>query len=131
MKASALPLKAIFKSSWKGEKPGDNCCYSMTLNKDGKIYIKGKTCDTGGYAIVKITDKRGRVVVDTPVDFYSLAPAEGLRYISPKLAKGIYTLTVTVSDMKSNWSDKKRNIYGSKGYNVIIDEIGTLLMQIQ
>lgn len=127
MKASVLPLKPLLKSTWMGEKPGDNNSYIVKLKKDGKIYLKGKTCDTGGYAVVKITDKHGRVVVDTPVDFYSLAPAEGLRYISPKLSKGEYTLTVTVSDMKSNWSDKKRNIYGSKGYSVTIDEIGIQL----
>jgi len=127
MKASVLPLKPLLKSTWMGEKPGDNNSYIVKLKKDGKIYLKGKTCDTGGYAVVKITDKHGRVVVDTPVDFYSLAPAEGLRYISPKLSKGEYTLTVTVSNMKSNWSDKKRNIYGSKGYSVTIDEIGIQL----
>ncbi|MDE6438666.1 MAG: glycosyl hydrolase family 43, partial [Muribaculaceae bacterium] len=60
----------------------------------------------------------GRKVVDTWVNFYSLAPFEDVRYISPLLPEGEYTLTVRVSSMRPNWTDKKRNIYGSRGHRL-------------
>lgn len=124
MKRDELPLSVVSNSSWRGEKPGDSMKYLISLNENDKIYIKGSTDDKGAYAEIKITDEKGNVIVETPVDFYSLAPAHGLRYISPQLKKGRYTVTVTVSEMRPNWKDKKRSDYGSKGYEVAVDEIG-------
>lgn len=127
MKQEAPALHAIAATSWKGENPGDSRTYQVKLKKDGKIYIKGSTDDMGAYADITIRDAKGSLVVKTPVDFYSLAPADGLRYITPELKKGAYSLTVKVSEMRPNWSDKKRSDYGSRGYQVSVDEIGTIL----
>lgn len=118
-----LPIVNIENSGWTGSSPSDSKQYEIALNENGRICIEGNTSICGGYAVVEIADSRGNVIVDTPVDFYSLVPASGIRYISPKLAKGDYTLRVTVSDMKSNWSDKKKNEYGSKGYEVKITNL--------
>ena len=43
------------------------------------------------------------------------------------LDKGEYDLTIMVSTMKPNWSDKKRNDYGGRGYDITISEVGSLL----
>ena len=50
-------------------------------------------------------------------------PATGVRWVSPQLPEGSYTLEVRVSDMKPNWTDKTRTQYGSTGYQVKITEI--------
>jgi hypothetical protein len=47
-----------------------------------------------------------------------------VRYISPKLPKGYYTLKVEVTGENSTWEDKKATIhYGSDDYFVNIDKV--------
>lgn len=127
MSSGALPLSNIKNSCWAGSSPADSKQYNIELNENERIGIEGNTSVNGGYAQIEITDSSGKIIVDTPVDFYSLAPASGLRYISPKLPKGNYTLKLTISDMKSNWSDKKKNEYGSKGHEIVINNITTII----
>jgi hypothetical protein len=46
-----------------------------------------------------------------------------LRFLSPILPKGDYTLTVSVLEERPNWSDKRKNVYGSTGYFVALDRL--------
>lgn len=101
--------------------------FSVNLNDKGKIYLKGKTDEMSSYAVIRILDTDGKVLVETPLDFYSLAPSTGLRYISPMLKEGCYSVEIKVADMKPNWSDKKRSGYGSKGYCIGLSEIGSII----
>jgi len=117
-----IPMTKI-ADGWTGNHPGDT--HSVAV-KGGRVAICGETNDHSAYADICITAANGDTIVNTCVDFYSLVAAEDVRYISPKLPDGNYTLTVTVSEMKSNWSDKKRNKYGSKGYMVKITKICSL-----
>lgn len=83
-----------------------------------RVGITGKTNDESGYAEVRITDKEGKEIFSTYVDFYchdidvpdsnpgKRMLTEGVRWMSPVLAYGDYTLTVKCSDMKPNWTDK-------------------------
>lgn len=121
-----IVTEAIKNSSWTGEKPGDTVKLKVNLKKPGKLYIKGNTDDMCSYADITIKDSIGQTIVETPIDFYSLAPSIGLRYISPMLEKRSYIMEIKVSDMKPNWSDKKHRVFGSKGYNVPVTEIGTI-----
>ena len=91
-----------------------------------RIGLKGRTDENSGYAEVTIIDQKKQVVFQTSVDFYSKVPATGLRWLSPILPKGKYTLQVRCSEMKPNWTDKKRIIYGSKGYKVEVSEVVTM-----
>lgn len=120
---ATVPIK---NTSWTGKKPGDNVKFKINLKKPGKLYIKGNTGNICPYADITIRDSEGQAVVETPIDFYSLAPASGLRYISYTLKEGNYTMEIKVSDMKPNWSDKRHTVYGSKGYHVEVTEIGTI-----
>lgn len=122
-----LPTSPLGKSAWEGKDPGEEKVYSLTLDKEGKLYVKGSTDEESGYAEISISDSNGKEILTTSVDFYSLAPVSGIRYISPNLPKGEYKLTTKVSDMKPNWSDKRKANYGSKGYKVAVSEVGTLL----
>ncbi len=83
----------------------------------------GSTDVASGYAEVCIRDGKGKAVFQTSVDFYSKVPATGLRWLSPQLPKGKYTLEVRVSEMKPNWTDKTRTQYGSKGHKIEISDV--------
>ena len=51
----------------------------------------------------RVIDEGGTgTFIQTSVDFYSLTPAQGLRWLSPHLPKAKYTLEVKVSEMKPN-----------------------------
>ena len=105
---------------WEGSNP----CDSLVVEFEGsRVAVGGVTDSISGYADVIIRDHLGREVVNTWVNFYSLAPYRDIRYISPLLPRGRYTLTVRVSDMKPNWTDKKRIIYGSRGHSVKLTAI--------
>lgn len=126
MQPAELKTSPIKGSGWTGNTPGDCKSYRIRLDRPGKIYIKGLTDDHSAYAEAIITDSRGNTIVCTSIDFYSLAAADGFRYISPQLDKGEYNLTLMVSTMKPNWSDKRRNQFGSHGYKVSVSEVGSL-----
>lgn len=124
--ATGKPVNLLLKIIAKGRtlnKPSDS--FSVKFNGI-RIGLKGKTDENSGYAEVTILDHKKQVVFQTSVDFYSKVPATGLRWLSPILPKGKYILQVRCSEMKPNWTDKKRIIYGSKGHKVEISEVVTL-----
>ena len=120
-----LPLKTIALGRTLTQ-PGETF---TTQFDDSRIGLNGTTDENSGYAEITIFDEKNQVVFETFVDFYSKASASGLRWLSPVLSKGKYTLQVRCSEMKPNWTDKKRIIYGSKGYKVEISEVVTLSNQ--
>ena len=105
---------------WKSDRVGETFIYKY---EGTQIGLLGNTDDMSGYADISIKDKADKVVFQTSVDFYSLVPATGLRWLSPRLPMGKYTLEVRVSEMKPNWSDKSRRHYGSKGHKVEITDV--------
>lgn len=119
LKPVDIPLTPL-AAGWKGTAPGDSTSVRFTSRR---IAIAGHTSPSSGYADIIIADEKGKVLVDTWVNFYSLAPADDIRYISPLLPEGTHTLTIRVSDMKPNWTDKKKIIYGSTGHEVNVGGI--------
>jgi len=88
-----------------------------------QVSLFGTAAPDGGYAKIEIKNSKGKVVHTALTDYYSKYIFKGLRFISPVLPKGNYTLTVTVTGIRGNWSDKKKSNYGSTGYFVSIDTI--------
>jgi hypothetical protein len=76
-----------------------------------QIAVYGESNAPGGYGRRTVTDKNGRTVVSSPVDFYSKVPDRAVRHISPRLPKGYYTLKVEVTGEDSTWSDKKNRYF--------------------
>ena len=70
----------------------------------------------GGYARVLLQNSKGKTVLSALVDLYSKYPVAQLKFLGPVLPKDRYTLTVTVTGERGNWSDKRKNNYGSTGY---------------
>ena len=122
---TAITGKAAGKQ-WQSARVGDTFIYKY---KGTQVGLLGNTDSESGYADITIKDKAGKVVFQTSVDFYSLVPAQGLRWLSPRLPKARYTLEVKVSEMKPNWTDKSKTQYGSKGHKVEIT--GVLVNQTE
>jgi len=76
-----------------------------------------------GYAKVVLTDEKGKIIVTALVDMYSKFSMSTPVFRSPILKKGNYKLTVYNIGEKPNWSDKKKNMYGSTGYYISISQI--------
>jgi hypothetical protein len=86
--------------------------------------VYGMSDQRGGYALVEIFDASGAERVHgLLVDFYSLRPDRGPRYVSPRLADGEYRLRVTVTGDAPVWSDKARNRFGAVDHRVTVDRL--------
>jgi len=102
---------------------------ALTLNSSSKITFKGtqiglKTIvlPDNGYAKIILKDKKGKVMVENLVDMYAKSPTSTLVFLSPILPRNEYILTVTVAGERPNWSDKKKNDYGSTANYITIDQ---------
>jgi len=102
---------------------------ALTLNSASKITFKGTqiglrtlVLPDNGYAKITLTDKKGKILVENLVDMYAKSPTATLVFLSPILPKNEYTLTVRVAGERPNWSDKKKNDYGSTANYITIDQ---------
>jgi hypothetical protein len=90
--------------------------------KGAGIAIVGETNGQGGYARIKIRDSAGKEVFSSLVDFYSKVTDRGVRFISPQLPVGDYTLVVEVTGISPVWTDKSKKRFGSTGSYVTVDK---------
>ncbi len=104
-----------FCSDVKGEGRQAEFCVS-----GGRVYLFGAASDEGGYCRVEIRNSEGRAVNEAVIDFYSAVPMKGLRYVSPELKSGEYTLCVTALGESGEWFQKDGTRFGSKGRRVDI-----------
>lgn len=105
---------------WASDAVGD----TMSVAFSGcRVGLKGTLGPDCGYALVRVTDGQGRTVQSQTVDFYAKKASTGLRFVSRRLPEGRYTLTVTVTGFKPNWTDKSKTVYGSRGTFVRIDDV--------
>ena len=88
-----------------------------------QIGVYGLSRPDGGYARVTLRNSKGKTVLSSIIDYYSKYSSPGLRFQSPVLPKGTYTLTVQVMGERGNWSDKKKTTYGSTGYFISLDKV--------
>ena len=96
----------------------------FTVSFNGRqIGWNGLLDSNGGYARVEVKNSKGVTVLKTLTDSYAKHQTKSLLFITPLMAKGKYTLTVTVLGEHGNWSDKKKNIYGSMGNYISLDQI--------
>lgn len=116
-RSNPLPDRKPFVSNSKGKK-------IEFPFKGGRFYIKGTSDRHGGYGRIVIADKKGSVLQQVMVDFYSKVSDHGIRFVSPSLPKGKYTVTVEVSGEQGLWYKKDGTRFGSDDYYVRVDEIG-------
>lgn len=112
-KSPIMEKEYKFESNLKGE-------YCEIKFEGSGLLVFGETFSHGGYAYFEIFDENNTSVHKAIIDFHSLLPDIGLRYVSPKLEKGKYTLKITVSGENGVWSNKKGDRFGSFDYFVKI-----------
>jgi hypothetical protein len=96
----------------------------LSIPYDGSsLGLVGTSSSDGGYALISIIGKNGDTIRSSMVDFYSKVSHTGLRYVTPKLPKGDYTLCVEVTAEQGVWSDKRHDRYGSTGFWIRIEDI--------
>ncbi|RZL47280.1 MAG: glycosyl hydrolase family 43 [Pedobacter sp.] len=100
----------------------NNASCSITFN-GRQIGLQTLALPDNGYASVFLTDKKGNILVKNIVDMYSKSPTSNLAFLSPLLPKNEYTLTISVIGERPNWSDKKKNDYGSTANNITIEKL--------
>lgn len=88
-----------------------------------RLALVGENNPQSGYARVYIYNKKGEEVYTSLVDFYSKYANEGLRFITPELPKGKYTLKVEVTGIHPVWTDKSKTIYGSTDDYVTLQKV--------
>lgn len=97
---------------------------SFTVRFKGtQIGFYGLARSNAGYAHVLLQNRKGKTILSSIVDMYCKYPMQTLKFLSPTLKKGNYVLIVTVMGEHGNWSDKRKNIYGSTGNFVSLDKI--------
>jgi len=125
----------VYSGTWTkqliGDEPtnrSDDKTASASINFLGKrIGIYSAVLPDNGYANIKLSDKKGRVIFHSFIDLYSKSPTSILVYLSPTLPRGEYKLTMATTAERPNWTDKSKTIYGSTGgfisiNNFIINE---------
>lgn len=88
-----------------------------------QIALYGLSRPDGGYVQITLSNSRGKILFSSILDMYCKYPVSSLKYVTPALKKGNYILTATVMGAHGNWSDKRKNIYGSTGNIVSLDKI--------
>lgn len=91
--------------------------------KGSQIACYGLSSPTGGYAQIILRNSKQKIVFCSIVDMYCAYNRSSLQFLSPVLAKDDYSFSVSVMGERPNWSDKKKNNYGSTGYHVSTSRI--------
>ncbi|WP_257670598.1 family 43 glycosylhydrolase [Parapedobacter tibetensis] len=111
-----LPPNTALASNRKGD--------LMRIPYNGlPVGLIGESGPHGGYARVSITGNDGTTFHTSLVDFYSKVPDTGLRFVTPPLPGGDYTLQVEVSREQGVWFNKRGDRYGSEGYWVRVHQL--------
>lgn len=85
------------------------------------VAVEGAADDRSGFAHVQIVPEGGtEPVTQLLVDHASSAGHEGVRYLSPSLPRGRYTLRVEVRGEHHTWRDKSGRRYGSTDCRVAV-----------
>lgn len=112
-----------FREAWSlDDRPEPSA--TLRLKRAGQIAVSGSLTPSGGYAeIIVSAEKSGKEVCRALIDFYAKTPSAGLRYLSPRLARGTYRVEVKPTGESPVWTDKTKRRYGSTGADVNIEKI--------
>jgi len=135
--AASLPNKIIrssdkkaiqYRGSWQQDtlsvQSSDTRGASFSVHFRGtQVGFVGLARPDGGYARVNLQNSKGEELLTTIVDMYCKYPVSRLKFLSPILAKDNYVLTISVMGGRGNWSDKRKNLYGSTGNWVSLDQV--------
>ena len=108
------------KVSFRSDKKGDKLVFPF---EGTRVAVIGHTFHNGGYAVIRILDAEGTSVYSNMIDFYSKVAEDGIRFVSPLLPEGEYTLEVECVGEHPHWFNKRGDYFGSREDWVQVDEI--------
>ncbi|NDW18810.1 glycosyl hydrolase family 43 [Dysgonomonas sp. 216] len=111
---------SICENAFKSNRKGDVLEFKFTGNQ---VSIKGLSNNTSGYAQVVVQDDKNETVISTIVDFYSKNEYSSLKFISPTLKEGSYTISIKVMGEYPVWYKKDGTRFGSTNGFVIIEDV--------
>ena len=107
-------------SDYRSDTIGASCALKF---KGSQIGFYSIARSDGGYARVQIKDKKGNTIHTAIVDMYCKYPENSLKFLSPKLARSTYILTISVIGEHWYWVSKSGKKSGSLGNFVSLDKI--------
>ncbi|MBD8546760.1 family 43 glycosylhydrolase [Sphingomonas sp. CFBP 8760] len=75
----------------------------------------------GGYAYITLRDRLGKEMISSTVDMYSKYPVSGIKFVTPLLARGTYTISASVVGDGWYWRNKKGERSGSAGHAITFE----------
>lgn len=105
--------------SWSSNTPGDVLRVPF---KGKRISMVGKSDNRSGYAEIRIKNKKGDVVHNSLVDFYSKVEDYGPRFVSKTYPEDEYILEVEVIGENPVWFNKRGDRFGSTDFFVNVGE---------
>lgn len=118
---SQVSLDGIEDSlTFRSNKSGESVSYSF---EGSEIIVSGTSDRHSGYAEFVIYDEADKPIHRLIIDFYSLVTDTNIKYVSPKLPNGHYTLKVSVLGEKGVWYKKDGTQFGSDDYFVTLESV--------
>jgi hypothetical protein len=77
----------------------------------------------GGYAHITLRDQHGKEVLSSTVDMYSKYPVSSIKFVTPQLPRGTYTLSASVVGDGWYWINKKGERSGSAGHMMSFERL--------
>lgn len=90
--------------------------------RGGRVAIVGESSPTGAYGLVQLL-RDGEVVLEQLVDWYSLVPHHGTRWVSPPLPGGEHVLRIAPTGERPEWFQKDGTRFGALDSAVDVDEV--------
>lgn len=121
-----------YSDGWIGSTAEDQFSHSRTDKKGAALSFSFKgtqigmysvAMPDGGFARFELQDSMGNTIISTVIEMYCLYPESSLKFLSPVLEKGKYTLILTNLGEHGNWTTKKGITYGSTGNFISVDKL--------
>lgn len=77
----------------------------------------------GGYARIIVRNSQGDEVLSSTVDMYSKYPVSSVKFVTPLLPRGAYTMQVSVVGDSWYWVNKAGQRSGSNGHAISFDRL--------
>lgn len=118
------PRGSAIAASFASNVPGD---YVEVPFTGRQVAVGGESNQLSGYALIEIFDAGSDVpLTSSIVDFYSLVPDSGTRFVSPALHEGEHRLRVTVTGEMPIWTDKTRTRFGALDCRITVENLAVL-----
>jgi Glycosyl hydrolases family 43 len=94
-----------------------------TIFTGAQITLYGLSKSDGGYAKITIKNSKQEIVLNSVIEMYSKAEDLSPKFVSPILEKGSYSLELEVLGTHGNWTNKKKDIFGSTDNYIRLQKI--------